>query len=140
MVPARDARAELGELFRVARRTGVMRLHAALHGGEAVREREAEVVERGHLAIEPLLPARPIAVRPRQACAQIRHAELAQPPHRFIEAVVFEMEPLADAYFGRVLREEPHRTFWRAIFAQQSHVEVAVVRRTLFLPVAPGGR
>src|SRR5437868_1028446 len=48
------------------------------------------------------------------------------------------MEPLAEAHLRGVERELLERGFGRAVLAEQPHVEVAVVRRALGLPVAGG--
>src|SRR3982751_5905660 len=81
-IAAHHAGAELGELVGVERRAGVMRRLAALLGRETKGHRRVEGLERLHLAIEPALPARPIAVRPRQARAQMHDAQLLEPAHR----------------------------------------------------------
>src|SRR5260370_41918545 len=66
-------------------------------------------------------------------------AEPFQPHRRVIEAMVLEMEPLADAEPRRVIGEMPRRPLRRAVLAQQPHVEMPVIGRALRLLVA-GGR
>src|SRR3954464_6135415 len=47
--------------------------------------------------------------------------------------MIVEMEPLADAEIGRVIREDAGGAFWGAILAQEAHVEVPVIGRALGL-------
>src|SRR5579883_1362414 len=139
-ITARHARAEFGELRDVARRTRVMRLQPAALRREAEGRRDGEFLERRHLPVEPLDRSRTQAVGPTQSGAQMPDAELAQPAHGLIQAMVLEMKPLTYAEVGRVVREAVRRGLRRAVLAQQSHVEVPVVGGSFRLAMARGGR
>src|SRR3954447_8794839 len=54
--------------------------------------------------------------------------------------MVLEVKPLADSQLRRVLVELVHGEFRSAILAHESHVEVAIVCRTLGFAMARGGR
>src|SRR5688572_11471406 len=106
---------------------------------EAERDGHVEILERIHLPVEPSERIGPEAVGPGDAGAQVTDAEPPQPVHRLIEPVVLEMEPLAYSEIGRVATELVRRRLWRAVLAQQPHVEVPVIGRALRLLVAGGG-
>src|SRR5437773_12280969 len=103
---------------------------------EAEGDRYLEGFEDSHHAVEPRLGIRPEAVGPGKAGAQMPDAEPLQPQGRVIETVVLEMKPLADAEPRRVIGEMPRRPLRRAVLAQQPHVEMPVIGRTLRLLVA----
>src|SRR5215212_483146 len=64
------------------------------------------------------------------------HTKLLQPAYTGLEARIFEMEPLADAKFGRVVRKFRERSFRAPVLAHEAHIEMTVVRRPLGFPVA----
>src|SRR5438477_10776978 len=66
-------------------------------------------------------------------------AEPLEPADRVIEARVLEMEPLANAELRRVAGKMFERRLGRSILAEESHVEVPVIGRTLGLLVARRG-
>src|SRR4051812_9744513 len=127
-IPPRHLPTELRELLDAPRRTRMMRRDAARLRGEAVRDRHIELVERRHLPIEPCHRVRAQTIGPAQTRAHLSHTQLPQPPHGVIEPMILEMKPLADPQLRRVLRERAQRLLWRSILANQSHVEVPVVR------------
>src|SRR5579885_182957 len=139
-VAADDAGAEVGEGFDVARRTGVVRAKAALLGSEAKGEGDVKRLEGFHLAVKPALPAGTIAVGPTEAGAELLDAEFAEPADGVLEAMVLEMEPLADAELGRVAGKLRESTFGRAIFAKKAHVKVAIVGGAFGFAMASGSR
>ena len=104
-IASHHASTELGEFLRLLRWAGVMRLDAAVLRCEAKGRGNVEIVERPHLPIEPAVGVGTEAVRPAQAGAYLAHAEPLQPTHGIVEAVVFEVEPLADAQRRGVARD-----------------------------------
>ena len=105
-------------------------------GREAEGDGDVEVAQRLHLPVEPAERVGAEAVGPGKAGAEIGHAEPLHPGHRVVEPVVLEVEPLAEAQFGRVARELLDRGLRRAVLAQEAHGEVAVVGGALGLLVA----
>src|SRR5215211_6266603 len=55
------------------------------------------------------------------------------PIHRLIEPVIFEMKPLADSEIPSIPSERLSRRLGRTVLAQEPHVKMPVVRRTLRL-------
>ena len=100
---------------------------AAMFGRKAVGDGRLERLQRLHLTVEPALGAGTKAVRPAQPGAHMAYAEIAQPANRVIQAMVFEMKPLADSERGRVLVEVAQRQLRSAVFPQQTHVEMPIV-------------
>src|SRR3954471_22568182 len=68
------------------------------------------------------------------------YAEIAQPSDGIVQSVVVEMKPLADAESGRELAENPRGELRRAVFAQEAHVEMPVIRRPFRFAVSRGRR
>jgi hypothetical protein len=101
----------------------VVGAEAAGAGGEAEGDGDVEAVEGLHLAVEPGEPALAVRVGPREAGAELVHAEALEPTDRLVEAWVLEVEPLADAEVGRERREVPERALGRPVLAQEAHVE-----------------
>src|SRR5215213_2854302 len=67
------------------------------------------------------------------------NTEPVEPAHRVIEPMILEMKPLANAQRRRVPGKAIHREFGAAVLAQESHVEVPVIGRSLRLSMAGGG-
>src|SRR4051812_4397982 len=138
-VPPHHPRAEVGELADGLGGAGVVRDHAAAFGGEAEGDGHVERLQRGHLPVEPGLGVAVVVVAPGQAGAHLLHPELPEPLHRVVQARVLVVEPLAEAELRRETGEGAQRLLGRAVGADQAHVEVAEVRRSLALLVAGGG-
>src|SRR3954451_14176493 len=109
-------RAEICKPRDIARRARVVGPYAFTLGSEAERERHADPLQGTHLPIEPRLRAGPEAVRPAQARSQVRYTQFAHPVHRIVEARILEVEPLAEAQFGRERCEIVQRQLGRAVF------------------------
>ena len=71
---------------------------------EAERDRHVEFRECLHLAVEPYIRIWPEGVCPAQSCPDVLHPEAAEPLHRIVQAMIFEMKPLADTKLGGVPR------------------------------------
>ena len=130
--------AEICILKEIHRGTGVVRNDSAMFGCEAKGQRDFKLCEGCHLLIEPVHCARSKTVSPAKACSQVTHAQSAQPPDCIVKSVVLEMEPLADSKLRSARFEAAARRFWGAILAEQPHVEMPVVRRSLCFPVTCG--
>src|SRR3954463_590815 len=96
-VLAHHPAAEIGVHLNVARRARMVGPHAVRVGREAERERDVELFERTHLAIEPRVCVGAQTVRPAQTRPEVLYAQLSKPCHAGIKARVFEMKPLADS-------------------------------------------
>src|SRR5437868_9533280 len=126
-VPAAHARAELGEFLVDLRRAGVMRRNAAMFGRETERERNLEILKCLHLPIEPGECIGAETIRPGEAGAQMLDSKALQPTHRVVEAMILEMEPLADPECGRVACEPLGRELGGSVLAQQTHGEMPII-------------
>src|SRR5438067_4420967 len=133
-------RAEIRKGVHVARRARVVGTKPFTFRREAECERNVERVYRTHLTIEPRLGVRPEAVRPTQSRPDVGYTQFPQPADRRIEPRVLEMEPLADPELRSACREIRERQLWRAVLAQQAHVEVPVIRRSLRFAMPRGCR
>src|SRR5690606_21196316 len=100
---------------------------------------DSEGFERAHLPVEPAECVRPKTVGPAQASAEIGDAQIFHDPYRVVEPMILEMKPLAQSHIWCVLVEMPESRFGRAVFPQQTHIEMAVVGRTFRLAVASRG-
>lgn len=87
-----------------------------------------EIFESVHLPIKPLVGIRPKTVSPTDARAKMLHSEPPQPSNGVFESMIFEIEPLTNSHVRPVTGKQLQRAFWRTILAQQTHVEVPVVR------------
>ena len=83
----------------------MVRADAARLRRKTERQRDVKLLQRSHLAVEPLQGIRAEAVRPAQAGPQVGDAQAPQPADRVLQAGVLEMEPLADPQRWRVLGE-----------------------------------
>src|SRR5690242_3968950 len=138
-VPSGHPGTELGEVPDCAGRAGVVRAHAMAVRGKAERQRDIEFFERGHLAVEPGQSAWAQAISPAQARPQLLDTEFPHPFDGLFEPVVLKMEPLADAQFRAVFAETPKSALRSAVFANQTHIKMAIIGRAFGLPVASGG-
>src|SRR5689334_9983731 len=75
-VAPRHAGAKLGELLDALRRAGVVGVHAAVLGSEAVGDGHVERLERPHLAVKPGVGVGAEGVGPAQARAEVGDAEV----------------------------------------------------------------
>src|SRR3954463_3858514 len=107
----------------------------AVFGRKAERQRHLEFREGVHLSIEPLDGVGAEAVGPGEAGSEMLYAEAAHPAHGLLQTVIVEMKPLAQPHHVRILFEGLASDFRRAVLAQQSHVEVPIVGRSLGLPM-----
>src|SRR5690606_15364265 len=89
-----------------------------------------------HLTVEPRLRVRPVPVRPAQSRAQLPYAHPAEPLHRALDAMILEVEPLADSE-GRI--EVRDGWFGCSVIPNETHVEVAVVGTAFAFAMARGG-
>src|SRR5215471_10003483 len=96
-VPRHYCGGEVSEIFAVFWRAGVMRDHAQMLRRETQREGCREFVDRLHLAIEPGVGSGSERIGPAQAGSQIIYVKAAQPLDGILKAMIFEVEPLADA-------------------------------------------
>src|SRR4051812_41223808 len=110
-----------------------MRLQAAALRRETERQRHIERLQRLHLLIEPALGTGAKTVGPAQAGAQMLHPQFPQQSNPVRQAVVLEMEPLADAESRREAGEVAQRELRRAVLAHQAHIEMPVVGRSFSL-------
>ena len=117
-ITRRHLRTKFGEFTTNERRARIVRRNAPVFGSKTKCQRDIEFLERVHLSIEPILRARAETVRPTQTCADIFHTEFSHPAHGLIEAVIFEMEPLADAELGSVLGKVSQRQLRCPIFSK----------------------
>src|SRR4051812_25362613 len=99
----------------------MMRRDPAALRRKAERQRDVEILERAHLAVEPGVGVRTQAIGPTQACAQLLHTQLLEPAHTFVEPWILEVKPLADAQCRCEVAEVPQRELWTTVFAQESH-------------------
>ena len=65
----------------------------------------------------------PKTVGPGEPSAQMDDAEPLHPGDRLLEAVILEMEPLAEAHLRRELGEALERRLGRSVLAQQAHAK-----------------
>src|SRR6266404_3603498 len=131
-------RAEIGELFDVPRRAGVMRADTFVLWCETEREGHLERFDGLHLPIEPLQRVGSKVISPAQAGAKMADAQIPQGLHAVFKPVVFKMEPLANSELGSEAGELPEGPLGTAIFADQPHVEVTIVRGAFRLAVTRG--
>src|SRR3954447_21933994 len=130
--------AEFGELLRDLRRAGMMPRDPAMLGSEAERQGDLEIGERLHLSVEPGERMRSEAVGPGQTGAQMPHADPLQPAHGVIEPMILEVKPLAETQGRRMAGKTLQRALRRTVFAQQTHVEVAIIGGPLCFLVSRG--
>lgn len=108
----------------------MVRLHAKVPWCEAEGHRHLEFFEGAHLPVEsPQAPQGESYPPSSGQCADNAPPSGAAtvPPHR--DSGPGEGEPLANAQVRWVFSEEVGRPLWRAVGAQQAHMEVPVVRR-----------
>ena len=101
---------------------------------KAKGDRHLEFLERAHLPIKPGIGIGPKAIRPTKPGAQMADAKLAEQADRVVQSMILEVKPLADAKVRSELRENLRGAFWRAVFPENAHVEMAIVTRSLGLP------
>src|SRR5581483_3598814 len=106
----------------------VMRLHSAVLRRKTECDGHVEFFERLHLPVEPRLRVRPEAVGPAQTGSEITDSQAAQPVYCRIEPMILEVKPLADAELRRIFREALRRDLRCAVFVQQAHIEMTVIR------------
>lgn len=128
-----DGAGKLRKLTGDERRAGAVRRFSARWGRETQGDGRVEIFQRGHLPIKPLQRIRPMPIGPTDAGAQFLDTEFLQPFHGEIQTMVFKMKPLADSQF-RI--EMTQRRFRRAVRANESKIEVPVVRAAFALFVA----
>src|SRR5690349_20899330 len=138
-VPTSHPGTKVGKLTNAARGTGMVGANAAGLGSKTEGQRDVELVQRGHLAVEPRLRAGTMAIGPAQSRPQMTHPQAPEPAHCIVEPVILEMEPLADAHFGCVLHKLGRGGLGRAVFPQQSEIEVPIVGRPLRLTMSRRG-
>src|SRR5436309_1639034 len=133
-IAAHHGSAEIGIFLRHKGCARMMRSNSAVLRGETEGERHFEFGQRRHLAIEPGERVGAKTVGPRKPGAQMPHAQAPHPVYRVAEPGVLEVKPLAKTERGRKFCENAQSLFRRAVFAQNPHVEMAIVRRALSLP------
>src|SRR3982750_1301725 len=103
------------------------RMPGSFASGEAEGHGDVELRESRHLAVEPVEAVGAKAVGPGETGSKVAHAQPPHPFHRFAQSVVFEMKPLAQAQDVRCFGKRLEAELRRAVFAQQTHVEMPVV-------------
>src|SRR5690606_33306638 len=108
-------------------RTRMVRHEPLGFGREAKSERDLERLQRAHHTVEPSIRTGAQAVRPAQPRAQVADAEPAQPSDRVVQAMILEVEPLADPELRRVPGKARERDLRGSVLTHESHVEMTVV-------------
>ena len=85
-------------------------------GGKAKSHRYVKGFKGGHETVKPRRRVGTIAVRPAEARTHVLYAGFTHHPYSGIEAMIFEMEPLAKAKRGSVFGEVLHRELGRSVF------------------------
>src|SRR3954465_9028863 len=109
-----------------------MRLDAEVLGGETKSHRAVEGLEGAHLPVEPVFGIRTEPVSPANAGAKIANAEAVHPLDCGIQPRIFVVKPLAESHS---CRELVRGRLGSAVFAQQAHIVMTVVRATFRLAV-----
>src|SRR5690348_11291317 len=143
-IPAHHGSAEIGIFLRRNGCARMMPSNSAMLRGETEGECHFEFGQRRHLAIEPGERVWAKTVGPRKPGAQVPDAQAPHPVYCVAEPGVLEVKPLAKTERRREFRENAQSLFRRAVFPQNPHVEMPIVRRPLSFPVArrgaPGAR
>ena len=74
-----------------------MRTNSAVFWGETESDGKVERIKHLHLSIKPLIRIGTERIGPTQSGPELAHAQSAEMPSASLEAMVFEMEPLANA-------------------------------------------
>ena len=136
-VLANGPECKLSKIFSALWRTSVMGSDAHVLRSKTQRQRSIERLQGLHLAIEPCFCIFTIPIRPAHAGAQVLHAQTLQPIDSEVEPRIFIVEPLADAHAaGKRFRSQ----LGRAVFTQESHIVMAIVRAAFSFFVARSGR
>src|SRR4051812_16976605 len=99
------------------------------------RESRLEILERSHLLVKPLSSIGVERICPTQSCTQVLHVQFAKPFNREIQTRIAIVEPLANAETFWKIRSSKFRS---AVFTQQSHVIVPVIRAAFSFTMSRG--